>query len=113
MSIEKERRQTPRHDFLCLVLEHRPDDSAHPQATRVLKCKDFSKGGMRLEGKKRFDQFRVTLDIPHDGSKVDAEVKVTRQDDNSFGVKFIDPSPELLKKLHWWDDSGQSSDNDA
>jgi hypothetical protein len=100
--MEKERRKTQRHDFLCLVLEHRPDESSHPQATRVLKCMDFSKGGMLLEGQKRFDKFRVTLDVPHDGSKVDADVRVVRQDKDHFGVEFIDPSPELLEKLHWW-----------
>lgn len=109
----KERRATSRHDFLCLVLEHRPDRSSHPQATRVLKCKDFSKGGMLLEGQKRFDEFLVTLDIPHDGSKVDAKVKFVRQESNAFGVEFVDPSPELLEKLHWWDDSGRNSGNDA
>ncbi len=68
---------------------------------------------MLLEGQKRFDEFLVTLDIPHDGSKVDAKVKFVRQESNAFGVEFVDPSPELLEKLHWWDDSGRNSGNDA
>ena len=113
MPIEKDRRQNPRHNFLCLVLEHRPEDSGHGQATRVLKCKNFSKGGMLIEGKKRFDRFRITVDVPHDGSKIDAEVKVVRQEKNFFGVEFVDPSPDLLEKLHWWDDSSQSADSDV
>lgn len=97
-----EQRAHYRHEFEFLVLEHRPDGDRHPQATRLLHCTDFSLGGMKLRGEPRFDQFKVTLCIPHDGSRVDADVEVVNRAEGYFGVRFINPAPELSEKLSWW-----------
>lgn len=43
--------------------------------------------------------------MPHDGSKVEAHVEVVSGDSESFGVKFINPSNELINKLSWWDET--------
>lgn len=93
-----------RHSFEFLVLEHRPDGDFEGPATRVLSCLNFSKGGMRIKGQPRFDVFNITLSAPQDGAKIDATVEVINGDDKSFGVKFINPSNELLEKLSWWDE---------
>lgn len=97
-----ERRKHSRHAFECLALEHRPQTSKHPQATRVLKCLDFSVGGLKLEGKPRYERFRITLSAPQDGSKIDAVVETIYTQDNYFGVRFVEPSKELISKLSWW-----------
>lgn len=92
------------HSFEFLVLEHRPENETDGPASRVLTCTKFSKDGMLLNGQPRFDIFPVTLSIPQDGSTVDALVEVTSGNKNSFNVKFINPSKELVKKLSWWDE---------
>lgn len=100
-------RKHQRHSFEFLVLEHRPEGDTDGPATRVLSCLNFSKGGMRIKGQPRYDQFEVTLSMPHDGSKVNAEVEVLYGDGESFGVKFLKPSKELIKKLSWWDEKAK------
>lgn len=111
-----EKRQHPRHEFEFLVLEHRPEDVEHPQGPRMLHCIDFSASGMRLRGAPRFDRFRATLCVPHDGSRVDADLEVVHKGDGYFGVRFVDPSAELNQKLEWWQapaDPGQNADIDV
>lgn len=93
-----------RHTFEFLVLENRPEGETDGPASRVLSCLSFSKGGMLLKGQPRFDVFPVTLSVPQDGSTLDATVEVVSGDSESFGVKFINPSKELLQKLSWWDE---------
>ena len=97
-----ERRTHPRHEFEFPVLEHRPEGDPHPQGTRLLHCTDFSAGGMKLRGVPRFDRFKVTLCIPQDGSRIDVEVEVVNKIEGYFGVRFINPAPELSEKLSWW-----------
>ena len=91
-----------RHNFEFLVLEHRPDNEFDGPESRVLVCRSFSKNGMLLEGIPRFDMFDVTLSMPQDGTKVEATVEVVSGDSKTFGVKFINPSKELLHKMAWW-----------
>lgn len=116
------KRLYPRHRFDFFVLEHRPDGEEFSQATRVLICKDFSQGGLRLEGTPRYKKFKATLSAPQDGMKYEVDMEVVHQAPNEFGVRFIDPSDALIEKLAWWSssaqplrsqDSGQSLDIDA
>ena len=100
-----DKRQHTRHSFEFLVLEHRPDADTGGPATRILSCLSFSKGGLLLKGQPRYESFNVTLSAPQDGTKLDAQVEVVSGNSESFGVKFVDPSPELLKKLSWWDEA--------
>lgn len=111
-----------RHKFDFFVLEHRPEGGQHPQATRTLVCKDFSKGGLRLEGTPRYEEFKATISSPHDDTKFDVDLKVVHQSEGWFGVRFISPSDALIEKLSWWDapsrplpsqDLGQSAGIDA
>lgn len=95
-------RRESRFPVQCLVLEHRPEGHGHPQAIRVLRCLDFSADGMRFSGQPRFDRFKVTVSMPHDGSKHHAEVQVVHRLEDSFGVRFVEVSPELSQKLAWW-----------
>lgn len=97
-----ERREYFRYEFELLAMEHRPDGDPHRRGTRLLHCLDFSQGGMRFRGQPRFKRFRVTLDIPHDNSRVDAEVEVVHRGKDYFGVRFVNPSAELLQKLGYW-----------
>lgn len=100
-------RQHTRHSFEFLVLEHRPEGEIDGPASRVLSCLTFSKGGMLLKGQPRFDMFPVTLSAPQDGAKLDATVEVVSGDGETFGVKFVNPSKELLSKLSWWDEKAK------
>ena len=106
----EEKREAPRYNFEFFVLEHRPVGHEHPQASRVLRCLDFSTDGMRLSGRPRFDRFMVTLSMPQDGSRVQAEVQVVHRRDDSFGVRFVKASREVVEKLAWWgtSDPGRS-----
>ena len=101
----QEIRLQPRHEFEFFVIEHRPEGVEHPQATRTLKCLDFSKGGLRLAGASRYQRFTVTMCLPPQKEKVDVEVEVVHQGFDSFGVKFILPSGDLLSKIDWWNSS--------
>lgn len=97
-----DRREHPRHEFEFLVLEHRPEGDPHPQGSRLLHCENFSIGGMRLRGQPRFERFKVTLHGPQDSACVDAEVEVVYRGEGFFGVRYVNPSSELLRKLAWW-----------
>jgi len=100
---EINKRVHPRRVFEFLVLEHRPKNNRHPQASRTLTAVDFSEGGLKLSGKPRYDKCNLTLSLPHDGSRTEVEVeKVYEGSDDTFGVKFVNPSPEFLEKLNWW-----------
>lgn len=101
MSFET-RREHPRIDFQCFVIEHRPEDTEHPQATRTLKCLDFSKGGMRLEGTPRYNRFKATVCMPPNKDQIECDVEVVHQTGESFGVKFIRPSEDLVSKIDWF-----------
>jgi len=96
-----ERRKTPRHTFEFFILEYNPDPEALIK-NRCLECLDFSQGGLRLKGKPKFDEFKVTIQIPHDNSKVDAFVRLVYKKNEYFGVEFVKPTKELLTKLKWW-----------
>lgn len=111
----EERRGALRQKFEFFVLEHRPEGHEHPQASRVLRCLDFSMDGMRLSGRPRFDRFRVTLSMPQDGSRVQAEVQVVHKREDSFGVRFVEARRELVEKLAWWGtgDPGRSAGSAA
>lgn len=111
----EEKRKAKRHFFEFLILEHRPEGHDHPQAVRTLRCLDFSMAGMRLSGCPRFDRFKVTLSMPHDGSNHQADVHVVHRREDSFGVRFVEVSPELSQKLAWWgtSDPGRSAGSGA
>lgn len=109
-----ERRAHSRHYFEFLVLEHRPAEAEHPQATRMLECLDFSKGGMKLRGQPRYQRCSLTIALPNSERKVTTEVELVHESSSGFGVKFISPSDELLSLISWWGPSrDQSSGSDA
>lgn len=109
-----DRRRATRQAFEFLVLEHRPEGEAHPQAVRPLRCTDFSIGGMRLQGQPRYQRFKITIAVPPDGGKMQTEVEVVHRVEDSFGVRFVSPSDELREKLSWWlPEPGRSADSGA
>lgn len=109
-----ENRVHPRRVFEFLVLEHRPSDADHPQATRMLECVDFSEGGLKLSGQPRYKRCNLTLALPNSDRKVTTEVELVREGKDGFGVKFVSPSDELLSQISWWRSShDQNSDNDV
>jgi len=95
----------PVHEFEFFVIEHRPEGFVHAQATRTLRCLEFSKNGLTLSGTSRYARFSLTLCMPPMKDKVEAEVEVTKQDFDTFNVRFIHPSDVLLEKIDWWNDS--------
>ncbi len=86
-----------------MVLEKRPDVSNHPQGDRVMECFQFSKDGLRLSGKPRFESFPAVLSMPQNGERVEAKLLVKNILADHFEVSFVSPSNRLIDLLAWWD----------
>ena len=95
-------RQHKRHNFEVFILEHRPEGADHPQDSRTLVCKNFSEGGLKIEGQPRYQRCEYTLALPPEFKKVRVEGRVIRRDREGFAVAFTSPSPELTQILADW-----------
>jgi hypothetical protein len=91
------------HDFNFMVLEKRPTNSDHPQGDRVIECFQFSRDGLRLNGKPRFQSFSAVLSMPQNGERVEADLLVKDTMSDHFEVNFVSPSKRLIELLSWWD----------
>jgi len=89
-------------NFKFFALEKRPAKENHPQASRVVTCTHFNKERLVIQGKKRYDEFKVLLSFPPMNKHLSAKVKVIKENKDSYEVIFINPSKKLLKEFGWW-----------
>lgn len=89
--------------FEFLVLEHRPDQlKAVSPKSRTLTATKLFHNGLQIQGQPRFENFELTVSMPHNGQPEKVNVKVVDKKNNSFKVEFLNPSDQFKQSLSWW-----------
>ncbi len=88
--------------FEFLILEHRPHDSQDCPKSRTLTGTMLTKDGLTVLGSPRYDTFKATISMPHNGSNSDVTMKVVSIDKKSFKTEFVSPSKKFKQNLAWW-----------
>ena len=89
--------------FEFLVLEHRPEHLTEvTPKSRTFHAQRLFKNGIEIKGQPRFEDFDITVSMPHNGQPERVNVRVIENNKSSFKVEFQNPTKNFKQSLNWW-----------